>query len=147
MAGGVTIVDPSATWIDAGVEVGEDTTLLPGVHLLGATAVGRDCRIGPNAVLRDMRIGARCIIGGSTLEGATLADDVHVGPYCHIRPDSTIEAGARLGNYAEVKASRIGAGSRVGHFSYVGDADVGEDVNIGAGTITANYDGARSTAP
>ena len=142
MACGVTIVDPSATWIDAGVEVGEDTTLLPGVHLLGATAVGRDCRIGPNAVLHDTRIGERCVIGGSTLEGATLADDVHVGPYCHIRPDSTIEAGARLGNYAEVKASRIGAGSRVGHFSYVGDADVGEDVNIGAGTITANYDGA-----
>ncbi len=142
LAGGVTIVDPSATWIDAGVEVGEDTTLLPGVHLLGATAVGRDCRIGPNAVLRDARTGERCIIGGSTLEGATLADDVHVGPYCHIRPGSTIEAGARLGNYAEVKASRIGAGSRVGHFSYVGDADVGEDVNIGAGTITANYDGA-----
>ena len=142
LTGGVTIVDPSATWIDAGVEVGEDTTLLPGVHLLGATAVGRDCRIGPNAVLRDTRIGERCTIGGSTLEGATLADDVHVGPYCHIRPGSTIEAGARLGNYAEVKASRIGAGSRVGHFSYVGDADVGEDVNIGAGTITANYDGA-----
>ena len=142
LAGGVTIIDPSATWIDAGVEVGEDTTLLPGVHLLGATAVGRDCRIGPNAVLRDTRIGERCSIGGSTLEGSTLADDVQVGPYCHIRPGSTIEAGARLGNYAEVKASRIGAGSRVGHFSYVGDADVGEDVNIGAGTITANYDGA-----
>ncbi len=142
LAGGVTIVDPSATWIDAGVEIGEDTTLLPGVHLLGATAVGRDCRIGPNAVLRDTRIGERCVIGGSTLEGATLAADVHVGPYCHVRPGSTIEAGARLGNYAEVKASRIGAGSRVGHFSYIGDADVGEDVNIGAGAITANYDGA-----
>ncbi len=141
MDGGVTIADPAATWIDAGVEVGEDTTLLPGVHLLGTTAVGRDCRIGPNAVLRDTRVGERCTIGGSTLEGATLADDVHVGPYCHIRPGSTIEAGARLGNYAEVKASRVGAGSRVGHFSYLGDADVGEDVNIGAGTITANYDG------
>ena len=141
MDGGVTIADPAATWIDAGVEVGEDTTLLPGVHLLGATAVGRDCRIGPNAVLRDTSVGERCTIGGSTLEGARLADDVRVGPYCHIRPGSTIEAGARLGNYAEVKASRVGAGSRVGHFSYLGDADVGEDVNIGAGTITANYDG------
>ena len=142
MAGGVTIVDPPTTWIDAGVEVGEDTTLLPGVHLLGATAVGRDCRIGPAAVLRDTRVGERCTIGGSTIEGATLGDDVHVGPYCHIRPGSTIEAGARLGNYAEVKASRVGAGSRVGHFSYLGDADVGADVNIGAGTITANFDGA-----
>ena len=141
MAGGVTIVDPPTTWVDAGVEVGEDVTLLPGVHLLGATAVGRDCRIGPSAVLRDTRVGERCTIGGSTLEGATLGDDVQVGPYCHIRPGSTIEAGARLGNYAEVKASRVGAGSRVGHFSYLGDADVGADVNIGAGTITANFDG------
>lgn len=142
MAGGVTLIDPATTWVDAGVEVGEDTTLLPGVHLLGATAVGRDCRIGPNAVLRDTRAGERCTIGGSTLEGATLADDVQVGPYCHIRRGSTIESGARLGTYAEVKASRVGAGSRVGHFSYLGDADVGEDVNIGAGTITANFDGA-----
>ena len=138
---GVTIADPATTYIDAGVVVGADTTLLPGVHLLGETAIGSGCRIGPAAVLRDMRVGDRCTIGGSTLEESTLGDDVTVGPYCHVRPGSTIEHDAHLGNYAEVKASRIGARTAVGHFSYLGDADVGEDVNIGAGTITANYDG------
>ena len=141
MAGGVTLVDPAATYVDAGVEVGEDTTLLPGTHLLGATAVGRECEIGPHAVLRDMLVGDGCTIGGSTLEGSTLADGVRVGPYCHVRPGSTIEADVHLGNYVEVKASRVGARSRVGHFSYLGDADIGSEVNIGAGTITANYDG------
>ena len=138
---GVTLVDPASTYIDLGVAVGEDTTLLPGTHLLGATVVGRECELGPAALLRNMRVGDRCTIGGSTLEGSTLADGVSVGPYCHVRPGSTIEANAHLGNYAELKASRIGARTKVGHFSYLGDADVGADVNIGAGTITANYDG------
>ena len=146
MASGVTIVDPPTTYIDSAVEVGADTTLLPGTHLLGATVVGSECAIGPSAVLRDMRVGERCSIGGSTLEQSTLGDDVRVGPYSHIRPGSTIEAGAQLGNYAEVKASRIGARTKVGHFSYLGDADVGADVNIGAGTITANYDGTDHNA-
>ena len=141
MLDGVTLVDPATTYIDAGVSVGTDTTLLPGVHLLGESVVGEGCTIGPNAVLRDVRIGDRCEIGGSTLEESSLGDDVSVGPYSHVRPGSAIESGAHLGNYAEVKASRIGARTQIGHFSYVGDADVGCDVNIGAGTITANYDG------
>ncbi len=141
MLAGVTLQDPATTYIDAGVTVGPDTTLLPGVHLLGDTEIGAGCRIGPAAVLRDMHVGERCVIGGSTLEESTLGDDVTVGPYCHVRPGSTIEHDVHLGNYAEVKASRIGARSAVGHFSYLGDSDVGSDVNIGAGTITANYDG------
>lgn len=141
MLDGVTLVDPATTYIDAGVAIGPDTTLLPGVHLLGETVVGSGCRIGPAAVLRDSTIGDRCEIGGSTIEGATLADGVSVGPYCHVRSGSTLEADVHLGNYAEVKASRIGARTRIGHFSYIGDAEVGADVNIGAGTITANYDG------
>lgn len=141
MLDGVTLVDPATTYIDADVTVGADTTLLPGVHLLGESSVGSGCRIGPNAVLRDMRVGDRCEIGGSTLEESSLGDDVSVGPYSHVRPGSTIEPGVHLGNYAEVKASRIGARTQIGHFSYIGDADVGCDVNIGAGTITANYDG------
>jgi bifunctional UDP-N-acetylglucosamine pyrophosphorylase/glucosamine-1-phosphate N-acetyltransferase len=94
-------------------------------------------------VLRDMVVGAGCEIGGSTLEGSTLAEGVTVGPYCHVRPGSTLERDVHLGNYAEVKASRIGARTAVGHFSYLGDADVGSDVNVGAGSITANYDGER----
>lgn len=141
MLDGVTLVDPATTYIDAGVSVGPDTTLLPGVHILGESVVGSGCKVGPNAVLRDVRIGDRCEIGGSTLEESSLGDDVSVGPYSHVRPGSTIEAGAHLGNYAEVKASRIGSRTQIGHFSYIGDADVGCDVNIGAGTITANYDG------
>lgn len=141
MLDGVTLVDPATTYIDAGVTIGPDTTLLPGVHLLGETAVGSGCRIGPAAVLRDTTVGDGCEIGGSTIEGSTLADGVTVGPYCHVRPGSTIEEDVHLGNYAEVKASRIGAGTRIGHFSYIGDAEVGANVNIGAGAVTVNYDG------
>ena len=141
MLEGVTLVDPATTYIDAGVTVGADTTLLPGVHILGESTIGAGCRIGPSAVLRDMRVGDRCEIGGSTLEESSVGDDVSVGPYSHVRPGSTIEPGVHLGNYAEVKASRVGARTQIGHFSYIGDADVGSDVNIGAGTITANYDG------
>lgn len=141
MLAGVTLTDPATTYIDAGVTIGEDTTVLPGVHLLGDTRIGAGCRIGPAAVLRDMRIGDRCEVGSSTLEGSVLADDVTVGPYCHVRPGSTIEQAVHLGNYAEVKASRVGARTQVGHFSYLGDADVGSDVNIGAGAITCNFDG------
>lgn len=141
MLDGVTMLDPPSTFVDATVTVGADTTLLPGVHLLGETHVGGGCRIGPGAVLRDMTVGERCEISGSTLEGSTLADGVTVGPYCHVRPGSVIEAGVHLGNYAEVKASRIGARTQVGHFSYIGDAELGPDVNIGAGAVTCNFDG------
>ncbi|MSQ42539.1 MAG: UDP-N-acetylglucosamine diphosphorylase/glucosamine-1-phosphate N-acetyltransferase [Dehalococcoidia bacterium] len=141
MRDGVTLMDPPTIYVDAGVAVGVDSTLLPGTHLSGSTRIGRGCRIGPNAVLRDMIVGDGCEIGGSTLEGSTLAEGVTVGPYCHIRPGSTLERDVHLGNYAEVKASRIGARTAVGHFSYIGDADVGVDVNVGAGSITANYDG------
>ncbi len=141
MASGVTLVGPESIYVDAGVEVGADTTLLPGTHLMGDTVIGGECELGPNAILRDMRVGDRCNIGGSTLEGSTVADGVEIGPYCRVRPGSTIEADVHLGTYAEVKASRIGARTQIGHFSYTGDADVGEDVNIGAGAITANYDG------
>ena len=141
MASGVTLVGRETIYVDAGVAVGEDTTLLPGTHLMGDTVVGGECEIGPNAVLRDMRVGDRCTIGGSTLEGSTVANGVDIGAYCRVRPRSVIEADVHLGTYAEVKASRIGARTQIGHFSYTGDADVGADVNIGAGAITANYDG------
>ncbi|MSQ30604.1 MAG: UDP-N-acetylglucosamine diphosphorylase/glucosamine-1-phosphate N-acetyltransferase [Dehalococcoidia bacterium] len=141
MREGVTLIDPPTIYIDAGVEIASDTVLLPGTHVTGRTRIGSGCRIGPNAILRDMVIGDRCEIGGSTLEGSTLGEAVTVGPYCHVRPGSTIEREVHLGNYAEVKASRIGARTAVGHFSYIGDADVGADVNVGAGSITANYDG------
>ena len=141
MLGGVTLIDPQTTYLDIGVEVGADSTLLPGVQLLGETRVGAGCRIGPNALLRDMRVGESCEVGQSTLEGSTLADRVTVGPFCHVRSGSTIETGAHLGHSVEVKASRIGARARLGHFCYIGDADLGADVNVGAGAVTCNYDG------
>ncbi|MDA0302699.1 MAG: bifunctional UDP-N-acetylglucosamine diphosphorylase/glucosamine-1-phosphate N-acetyltransferase GlmU [Chloroflexi bacterium] len=141
MRDGVTLMDPPTIYIDARVQVGADTVILPGTHLVGSTSIGSGCRIGPNAILRDMVIGDGCEIGGSTLEGSTLAGGVTVGPYCHVRPGSTLEREVHLGNYAEVKASRIGERTAIGHFSYIGDSDVGADVNWGAGSITANYDG------
>jgi len=141
MLDGVTLVDPGSTYVDVGVRVAPDTTILPGVHLLGDTVVGEGTRIGPNAVLRDTSVGAGCVIDASTLEGATVAAGVTVGPYCHLRPGAQLDADVHLGNYVEVKASRIGARTQVGHFSYIGDAEIGADVNVGAGTVTVNYDG------
>ncbi|MDA1010361.1 MAG: bifunctional UDP-N-acetylglucosamine diphosphorylase/glucosamine-1-phosphate N-acetyltransferase GlmU [Chloroflexi bacterium] len=140
MLDGVTLIDPPSTFVDAGVRVGSDTTLAPGVHLLGDTQVGGGCRIGPNAVIRDSRVADNVQIGSSTIEEAEVREGVTIGPYCHLRPGALIEVDVHLGNYVEVKASRIGARTQVGHFSYIGDANVGEDANIAAGTITANYD-------
>jgi bifunctional UDP-N-acetylglucosamine pyrophosphorylase/glucosamine-1-phosphate N-acetyltransferase len=143
MLSGVTLVDPATTYIDAGVEVSEDTTILPGVHLLGNTTIGSGCRIGPSAVLRDSTVGDRTEIGSSTIESSRIGDNVSIGPYCHLRPETVIERDVHLGNYVELKASQIGEGTRIGHFSYVGDAEIGHAVNIGAGTVTANYDGVQ----
>jgi bifunctional UDP-N-acetylglucosamine pyrophosphorylase/glucosamine-1-phosphate N-acetyltransferase len=141
MVAGVTIADPQSTYIDAGVTIGMDTRIEPNTHLTGETHIGEECVIGPQTVIVDSTIGSRCVVRGSTIEGSTLEDGVDMGPYSHLRPGAYLCTGVHIGNFAEVKASRLGARTRMGHFSYVGDADVGEDVNIGAGTITANYDG------
>ena len=141
MEHGVTIVDLAATYIDAAVVIGMDTTLLPGTMLSGNTVIGADCRIGPNAVIEDSAIGDRCRVTASFLEGAQVAAEVDIGPYCHLRPGAVIENAAHLGNFVEVKNSRIGPATAAGHFCYLGDADIGAGVNIGAGTITCNYDG------
>ena len=140
MLNGVTLLDPATTYVDATVEVGEDTTIAAGTHLQGRTRIGRGCRIGPNAVIRDSEIGDEVVIGSSTIEVATIHDGVDIGPYCHLRPGVTLESGVHLGNYVEIKASRIGRRTQVGHFSYIGDSDLGSDVNFAAGSITANYD-------
>jgi bifunctional UDP-N-acetylglucosamine pyrophosphorylase/glucosamine-1-phosphate N-acetyltransferase len=141
MLAGVTIVDPPSTFIDAGVRIGVDTTLYPSTHLLGETSIGENCAIGPNTLIENSSIADRCVIRFSILEGSTLEGGVDVGPYSHLRRGSYICEGAHIGNFAEVKASRLGRNVRMGHFSYMGDAEVGDEVNIGAGTITANYDG------
>jgi bifunctional UDP-N-acetylglucosamine pyrophosphorylase/glucosamine-1-phosphate N-acetyltransferase len=141
--GGVTIVDPAQTYIDADVTIGRDTRIEAGTHIRGASSVGERCVIGPGSFIDDSRIGDGCEVRYSTIEASTLEEGVDVGPYSHLRPGSYICEGAHIGNYAEVKATRLGAGTKMGHHSYIGDAEVGAGVNIGAGTITANYDGAK----
>lgn len=143
MESGVTLVDPASTYVDVGVEVAADTRLLPGVHLAGATRVGAGSEIGPNAVLRDVEVGEGCRVEGATLRSSTLGDGVEVGPYCVVRPGCVLDDGVHLGSYAELKNAQLGAGTRIGHFCYVGDSVVGARVNIGAGVVTANYDGER----
>ena len=141
MLAGVTLVDPRSTFIDADVEIGQDTVVYPNTHLYGTTRVGRGCSLGPNTIIANSVIGEECRIVASMLEGATLEEGVNVGPYSHLRPGSHAEQDVRVGNYVEVKESRLGRGTRVGHFSYIGDATVGQGVNVGAGTVTCNFDG------
>ncbi len=143
MLGGVTLVDPASVYIDADVVIGQDSTIYPNTMLLGQTRIGQDCAIGPNSQIVDSRLGAGCRVSSSVIKEATLEDSVDVGPFSHIRSGSYICQGVHIGNYAEVKNSRLGRNTKMGHFSYIGDADVGDDVNIGAGTITCNYDGVR----
>jgi bifunctional UDP-N-acetylglucosamine pyrophosphorylase/glucosamine-1-phosphate N-acetyltransferase len=138
---GVGMQDPSTVYVSLDATVGEGTMILPNTHLEGKTAVGRDCVIGPNTVLRRSAVGDRCRVECSVVEDATLEEDVSVGPFGHLRRGAYLERGVHMGNFGEVKNSRLGAGAKMGHFSYLGDAAVGAGANIGAGTITCNYDG------
>lgn len=141
MIEGVTMIGPETIFIDEQVQVGPDTVLLPGTILLGETVIGSGCRIGPNTVLENAIIGNNVTIRSSTIEFSTMEDNSDAGPYAHIRGGSVVGEHAHIGNYAELKNTRMGAGAKSGHFSYLGDATIGERVNIGAGSITANYDG------
>lgn len=141
MLSGVTMIDPATTYVEAGVTIGADTVIHPNTHLRGKTVVGRDCSIGPNAIISDSTLGDRCEVKASVFEGATLEDDVDVGPFAHLRKGAYLCRGVHMGNFGEVKNSRLGPDAKMGHFSYLGDADVGANVNIGCGTITCNYDG------
>jgi len=141
MMDGVTIVDPSSTWIDAGVTIGRDTRIEPGTSLRGATEVGEDSVIGPHATIIDSGIGNGCQVIQSYLNLCELSDGCSVGPFAYLRPGAKLEDGAKAGTFVEIKNSTLGAGSKVPHLSYIGDADIGTDSNLGAGTITANYDG------
>jgi bifunctional UDP-N-acetylglucosamine pyrophosphorylase/glucosamine-1-phosphate N-acetyltransferase len=140
---GVNIIDPATTYVEAGVEVGRGTEIRPNTTISGSSVIGARCVIGPNAVITDSRIGDDCAVVASMVEGAVLESAVNVGPFSHLRPGSHLEAGVHIGNFVEVKSSRLGQGTKVGHFSYLGDAQVGEEVNIGAGTVTCNYDGEK----
>jgi bifunctional UDP-N-acetylglucosamine pyrophosphorylase/glucosamine-1-phosphate N-acetyltransferase len=141
MRKGVTMIDPARTYVDAEVQLEPDARLLPGTILEGRTVVGTSAVIGPDTQLVDTIVGERAVIRQSVAYEAEIGDDATVGPYAHLRPGTRLAARAHVGNFVEIKNSEIGEGAKVPHLSYVGDADVGDGANIGAGTITANYDG------
>jgi len=141
MRAGVTIEDPGATWIDADVEIAADTTILPGTTLRGRSSIGAGSTIGPMTTLIDSRIGERATVIHSYLTSCEVANEATVGPFTYLRPDARIGEGAKAGTFVEIKNSEIGPGAKVPHLSYIGDADVGEGSNLGASTVTANYDG------
>lgn len=143
MRQGVTLVGPETIFIDDGVRIAPDTTILPFTIIAGATAIGRDCVIGPHSVLTDAVVGDRVTIRSSTITRARVDDDADVGPYSHLRDGTHIGPRVHVGNFAEMKNTTVRDGAKIGHVSYLGDATVGESANIGAGTITANYDGQR----
>ena len=143
MLAGATIVDPAATWIDADVEIEPDATIEPGCILRGLTRVGSGAVVGPLTTLIDTVIGPAATARHSYLVECELLDRCSVGPFAYIRPRTTLREGAKAGAFVEIKASDVGPGSKVPHLSYVGDAEIGEDANIGAGAITANWDGFR----
>ncbi len=142
MLAGTTIFRPETCDIDADVTIGADTVIEPFVQLVGATTIGADCRIRSHSVITNCKIGDRVLIlPGCILEDSVVHNGAQLGPYTHLRPGSDIGEGAHLGNFVETKKSRIGKGSKANHLTYLGDADIGDGVNIGAGTITCNYDG------
>ena len=141
MEAGVTMIDPATTYIGLEVSIGQDTVIYPNTHLLGKTVIGKDCVIGPNSYVEDSTVGNACEIRFSVVEQAIMEDDVDIGPFGHLRKGAHLAEGVHMGNFGEVKNSYLGSGTKMGHFSYMGDITTGKNVNIGAGTITCNYDG------
>ncbi len=143
MRAGVTLIDPASTFIDATVEIGPDTVVHPHTFLRGRTRIGSGCQIGPSSQLDDTIVGDNCRVCWSIVDGAILADEVEVGPFARLRPGARLGRGVQIGNYAEVKNSTLHENVQQHHFSYVGDAELGRNTNVGAGTITCNFDGER----
>ena len=141
MLNGVSMTDPQSIYIDCDVEIGDDTVILPNTHIRGLTRIGVECEIGPNSIIEHSSIGDQVQVVASVVEESTLESNVDVGPFSHIRPGTYLESNVHIGNFSEVKNSRLGRGTKSGHFSYIGDAQVGSNVNIGAGSITCNFDG------
>jgi bifunctional UDP-N-acetylglucosamine pyrophosphorylase/glucosamine-1-phosphate N-acetyltransferase len=144
MEAGVTLRDPATTWIDADVEIGRDTVVHPHVTLEGRTRIGEDCEIRSHSRITDSEIGPRAVVQDScVIREARLEEDTTVGPFAHLRPGSVVRRTAKVGNFVEMKKTDLGEGSKANHLSYLGDAKIGRHVNIGAGTITCNYDGSH----
>ena len=143
MAEGVTLMDPETTYVDVDVVVGRDTVIYPGTWLEGRTVIGEGCEIGPNSRFQNVKIGAHVTAHFCYAHECEIADGVTLGPYVHIRPDTKLAAGVKIGNFVEVKNSMVGEGTKLPHLSYIGDSDIGAGVNMGCGTITVNYDGKK----
>ncbi len=143
MLAGVTLIDPAATYIDAGVSIGADTTVWPNTYLHGDTQVGEGCCLGPNTIITNSRLGKRVKALASMMEEAVVEDDSQIGPFGHLRKGAHLGQGVHMGNFGEVKNSTLGAGVKMGHFSYIGDAQIGPNANIGCGTVTCNFDGVK----
>jgi len=143
MAEGVTFVDPGSCTLSEDCRFGRDVVIEPQTHLRGSCRIGDNCRLGPGSLLDNAEIGNDVSVLHSVVREATVGNGVAIGPFAHLRPAADIADGCRIGNFVEVKKSQVGAGSKINHLSYIGDASLGENVNVGAGTITANYDGVR----
>ena len=141
MDNGVTIMDPDSTFVDADVEVGRDTVIYPFTWLEGKTVIGEGCTIGPSSRFSDVKLGNNVTAQFVYAHECEAADDVTMGPYVHLRPDTKLSEKVKIGNFVEVKNSNVGTGSKLPHLSYIGDCDMGSGVNMGCGTITVNYDG------
>lgn len=141
MLKGVTIIDPYTTYIDAEVEVGQDTILYPFTFLKGKTVIGQECQIGPGAVIVDSVVEDETVLENSKVVEARIGKRCSIGPFAYIRPGTVLEDEVKVGDFVEIKKSQVGKGSKIPHLSYIGDARLGSNVNIGAGTITCNYDG------
>ncbi len=141
MLAGVTLIDPASTYIEPGVKIGYDTVVWPNTYLHGKTVIGEKSIIGPSAIIRNSTIGNGCKVLSSVMEGALLEDNVDIGPFARLRKGARLCKGVHMGNFGEVKDSTLGPGVKMGHFSYIGNAQIGAGTNIGAGTITCNYDG------
>ena len=146
MLNGVSMMDPASTYIETSVQIGRDTTIMPNTYLHGNTVIGEGNIIGPNTIIRDSKIGNKCKVLASVLEGAVLEDDVDMGPFARLRKGAHLKSHVHMGNFGEVKDSTLHEGVKMGHFSYIGNANIGANTNIGAGTITANYDGEKKNA-
>ena len=141
MNNGVTIEDPHTTFIDVDVTIGQDTIIKPNTYLEGNTIIGSDCEIGPNVRFVNMKVGDNVTAQFSYCHDAEINSNVTLGPYVHIRPGTKVGDKVKIGNFVEIKNSNIGKGTKLPHLQYIGDSDVGENVNIGCGTVTCNYDG------
>jgi bifunctional UDP-N-acetylglucosamine pyrophosphorylase/glucosamine-1-phosphate N-acetyltransferase len=143
MLAGVSMVDPPSTYVDVGVSIGKDTVVMPNTYIQGNTTIGERCAIGPNAHIRDSQIGNDCTVFMSVMESTRLDDEVDIGPFARLRKGAHLMEHVHMGNFGEVKDSTLGPGVKMGHFSYIGNAQVGANTNIGAGTITCNFDGQK----